>query len=381
MSKKSRATASSLPMMAQCPCYESDRSTVSPFAEFGTLFHKAVEERDDSILFTDEALILAREAGGKTRSAIESAYTWAVEYIEKLENDYSPCNMIEELKGQCSLLPGRNFYIDLFILTEDGKRASVVDWKTSRNLDDYQADSCEQGLLYAAACFELSPDIEEVDVVFAATFAEEDSFFTFTRETDSEWLINTIQPIVSEADNPDAEPQCMSKCTWCSKYKTCPETTSVVAVAMENRFGEVLVRAQQSPDLMAKLRDTVPVLDQVVKDIKKAANDMWFEEGKEIPGYFICNTSGKSTVKDAPSILKKLIADYDLDIEDFVDYIKLDMKAIEVIVRNSVPRGQGAKSYDQFVDTCRASGWVKGGDGPGAPYLRKSKKKTNKRIS
>lgn len=368
--KKTRATASSLPMMSQCSNYESDNSGPMPHAEFGSRFHKAVEEGDLRILLTDEALTLGREVG-KTQGQSESAFAWAMDYLKILGPG---CH---EVKGQCKLLPGRNFYIDYMVGSDDGKSVIVVDWKSSRNLDNYQADSCEQGWLYVAAVFELAPTAEEVTMVFAAPYCEDDdeykvSQFTYTRD-DQHWLDQQIALITHGADDPDSAPSACSYCTWCKHYKTCAETTSIIAPAMEDRFGKVLDRAMKSPILMSKLRDCVPVLEQVVKDIKASANDMYFERGTVVPGYNPVEMKGRTTVTDPGAMILALSEQFDVDLEALAAYLKIDLKGMETVIRNAVPRGEGAKTIEQFRETCDRSGWTK--TGSGSVYLKKSKQK------
>lgn len=374
--KKTRATASSLPMMSACPNYKSDNSGPKPHAEFGSLFHKAVEDKDVSILLTEEGLSLGREAG-KTRAQSEAAYAWAMEYLERLETLYDVGSVTEEVNGKCSIIPGRNFYIDLLCLTKDMKKAVVLDWKSSRGLDNYQADSCEQGWLYVAAIFELSDAIEEVDMIFAAPFCEDDdefktSVFTYTR-SDYEWLRTTLANIVDSADDETTDPAACSYCTWCEHYKTCSETTSIIAPAVEDRFGAVLDRALKSPILMSKLRDCVPVLTKVIEDIKSSANNMYFEEGTVIPGYRPIEMKGRTTVKNPAAILESLASIYDLTIKDITPYIKVDLKGIETLVRNNEEKGKMKKAVDDFRETCDRSGWTS--TGSGAVYLKKEKQK------
>jgi len=376
--KKTRATASSLPMMSACPNYESenDPSIPKPHAEFGSLFHKAVEEKDVSILLTEEGLAKGREAG-KTRAQSEAAYAWAMEYLERLETLYDVGSVVEEMRGQCSIIPGRNFYIDLLCLTKDMKKAIVLDWKSSRNLDNYQADGSEQGWLYVAAIFELSDVIEEVDMIFAAPFCEDDdeyktSVFSYSR-SDYTWLKETLSNIVDSADDTTTDPEACSYCTWCKHYKTCAETTSIIAPAIDDRFGAVLERAKKSPILMSKLRDGVPVLTKVLEDIKSSANAMYFEEGTVIPGYQPIEMKGRTTVKNPSAIIEKLAKDYLLTIDEIKDYIKIDLKGIETVIRNNEEKGQMKKAVDDFRDDCDRAGWTNTGNG--AVYLKKSKQK------
>ena len=373
--KRTRATASSLPMMSQCSNYESDNSGPMPHAKFGTLFHKAVEDRDPSILYTEEGLKVGREAG-KTKAQSESAYAWALEYIDRLHEMYDVVSEQEELKGQCQLLPGRNFYIDYFLLCEGGK-AVVLDWKSSRNLDNYQADASEQGWLYVAAIFELAPQVNEVDMIFAAPFSEDDdeykaSVFTYTRKTDDDWLRQTLGQIIYDADAENGPSAC-SYCTWCKHYKSCSETTSIIAPALENRFDQVMERALKSPILMSKLRDCVPVLQKVIDDIKSSANDMYFEQGTVIPGYNPVQMKGKTSVKEPGKIIEALAKDYETTLDEMAEYLKIDLKSVETVIRNAVPRGKGKKEIEDFRDKCDRAGWTN--TGTGSVYLKKSKQK------
>jgi len=374
--KKTRATASSLPMMSACANYESDNSGPKPHAEFGSLFHKAVEEKDLSLLLMEEGLEMGR-AAGKTRAQSEAAYAWAMEYLKELSVTYDVGVMVEELNGKCALLPGRNFYIDLFIITDDQKKAVVLDWKSSRNLDNYQADASEQGWLYVAAIFELSPKVEEVDMIFAAPFSEDEdeyktSVFTFTR-ADYEWLKKEISAITTQADDPETAPTACSYCTWCKHYKSCAETTSIIAPAIDDRFGAVLERAKHSPVLMSKLRDCVPVLQKVIDDIKSSANDMYFEEGTVIPGYKPIQMKGKTSVKDPSSIIRQLCDEYSLPVADIADYIKIDLKGIETIIRNHEANGKMKEAIEDFREMCDRAGWTNTGNG--SVYLKKVKQK------
>lgn len=372
---RTRATASALPMLSACPNYESDNEGPKPHAEFGSLFHKAVEEENLPMLVSEEGQELAR-AAGKTRAQCELAYAWAINYQRELQEIYEPDAMQAEVRGQCDLLPGRNFYIDLLLVFENETKAVVVDWKSSRTLDNYQADSNEQGQLYVAAVFENAPKIQEVTVIFAAPFCEDEDFmvseFIYDR-TDEQWIRNYITETVEQADAEDSIPTACSYCTWCKHYKTCPETTAIVAPAMENRFGEVMERAKKSPILMGKLRDCVPVLTKVVDDIKRVSNDMHFEEGIMIPGYAPVQMRGKTSVKDPGSIIRHLAATYDLKIDDIADYIKIDLAGIETIVKNNTENGHRGKAVDEFREYCDRTGWTRTGDG--CVYLKKSKKK------
>lgn len=386
--KKDGVVVSAFPMLAECPCYESDEPGAA--ARFGSLFHDALEHRTPESLETKEAEDLAKEMNWSS-SEISDAYDWGIGFEDSLIEKLQPDIAEREVMSELSLLPGRHMKMDVFLLHDDGRKATIVDWKTGRKT--YEADTNEQGWGYVFAMFEQIESLEEATMIFASPFVPWYDDHVYTRE-DVDWLREALTKLVKDAKDKKSKPKVCDFCKWCRKSDSCEAVTDSMSEIVAFGIGTdelpeppttdlaerpkfpSLEEAKNDPVKMSYLKDMVPFLKKMIDEIKKAANEMRFEEGIELPGYRVAHRkASRRIVKgEVPSILLRVSEKYGLDIRDLLAYVNIDVKNLEKAVGESAPKGAKAKQIQDFMDECVASGWVTGGGGEGTPYLVKTKR-------
>lgn len=382
---KDGVIVSSLPMLAACPKFESGEAGEA--ANFGSLFHEAVEKRDPAKLETEEALGLS-SAMNWTKTEVDAAYEWATMLEDALISKYAPAVCDREVVGELSLIPGRKMKMDLLMIMSDGGELSsaiVLDWKTGRK--SYEADTNEQGWGYVVSMFEALPSLKEVSMVFASPFIQWYDWHTYSRDQLPE-LRKTLKAIVDDARSDKSVARVCDYCSWCSKRETCGAVSAgleeVVAYGVgfdppvpSKPFENLsLAEARKDPEKMSYLRDLVPFLEKMITAIKQAADEMRFEDGVEIPGYRVAHRKSSRRVVSGEerSILLRVSEKFGLDVRELLPYVKIDVKSLEQAVSDSVKAGGKAEQVQAFMEECLASGWVTGGDDEGSPYLVKSKR-------
>lgn len=265
--------ASSLPALAQCPCFESGSSK---YAESGTDRHTALERHfagDDSLLN-----ILPEEE--------QEGVRWAAEYI-RLHAPMSEYPLEWEKQGAAILsdlteIPGKTdayCALDLFDLK----------WRAA----DYKAQMALYALIRMQAA-EMNPNVElKVHILYACFKRVEVLNFDF--ETASK----IVEDIAAAYRNPNKQPNPCGYCNYCANKITCPalnERAQAVAAGREDWKLEQYHTSQiTTPTEMSKALSLAKVLKGWCEAVEFHAKEMAIKDGVTIPGYELKSKAGKSS--------------------------------------------------------------------------------------
>lgn len=265
---------SSLPALAQCPCFESGSSE---YAEDGTERHRALTEHfagDDSRL-----LMMDDEQADGVR--------WAAEYIKihapmmdhpiHFERTLTMLDAdLDEMRGTPDAVCGG----DLFDLK----------WRER----DYTA----QMSAYAVMMFETNPDLSSVTVhlLFGAFRRHE----TFRLDEKSARAI--VDPIISCAKNPDRKPSPCDYCSWCALKLTCSaykeRVDAVVAGREDWKLETYDTEFITDGKEMGKALRLARRMKKWCEAVEWRADVLWNREGVPIDGFERKERQGRQFITD-----------------------------------------------------------------------------------
>jgi hypothetical protein len=303
---------SSLPMLAQCPRFESggDRE----FADDGTRRHEALAENLKAhcrSMELDEPVAAPLMAELDEESA--EAVQWAADYIRLHApmSDY-PLRIEERVH------PLRSDFTPYF---ENGGTADAIcgshlfDFKwRERNYD-------EQLAAYALALCEQGHETVTVHILFGATRRAQ------SYKLDEESARALVDGVIEKATAPDAQPSPCDYCGWCAHRLTCKPYLRTVKRVAEGYADEPLLSQVKTwhpsdittPEEMALvLTIKRKLLDGWGKSVefhaKEMAKEMVEKQGLQLPGYELKSSEGKQHVSDVAAAHEAL----GLPVSDFL---------------------------------------------------------------
>lgn len=275
---------SSLPALAQCPCFESGSSE---YAEDGTERHHALSEHfagDDSRLeMLDDDQV--------------DAVRWAAEYIKvnapMLDHRI---DFEKKLKVQDDSLGFEDDDLANMVGTPDvvcGNHLFDLKWRER----DYTAQMaayvwmiCGQG--------ETNGPIK-VHLLFGANKRAE--VFTIDWRSAADIVI----PIAARARNPERTPVLCDYCNWCAVKLTCPALKVRVDAVVSARpdwalEGYDTVFMTDGPE-MAKALRIARKLKAWCEAVEWRAKELWTKEGVQIPGFELKERQARQYITDVTS--------------------------------------------------------------------------------
>jgi hypothetical protein len=294
---------SSLPMLAQCPQFESGET--SDFANAGTERHEALNHM----------------IRGTVRDAFElpeedlTGVEWASEYIKlhapmadfplRLEQHLNPLdaefNPVFENGGTADAICGPHLF--------DFK------WR-ERNYDAQMA-------AYALALFGEHETVT-VHVLFGATRRAQ--VYKLDEPTASALVTSTI----GRAKDPNAQPTPCDYCGWCAKRLTCKPYTRAAKRVAEGYADEPLLaqvkswhpsEMESADEIALGLTIARKLLAPWCKSMEHHARDAAMKRGLQLPGYELKEKAGKTHVADVARA-HELLA---LPVSDFLKCCELRM--------------------------------------------------------
>jgi hypothetical protein len=270
--------ASSLPALAECPCFEASSSD---FADAGVDRHTALQKHfagDDSLL---DLLPEEDQAGVR----------WAADYIRVKANLTEHPLTWERENTSTAILPD---FTEIPGTPDAVCSLDIFDLKWRQR--DYTAQMAAYALMRLQA-IDLNSNVEiRVHVLYACFKRAE--VLTFDLETAQ----SIIQPIADHYNDPNKKPTTCTYCGWCSKQLICDSFNQPALQAVQARDDWKLETWHPSqiedPHQMAKLLRAVPLLEKLCKSARYHAKEMVLNKGITIPGFELKSENGKSSCFD-----------------------------------------------------------------------------------
>lgn len=266
---KSNIRPSALPMLAQCPCFES---SASDWAEQGTDRHAALKahfEGDDSLL----ELLPEEDAEG---------VRWAAEYIR--------------LKAPMADHPLRFEHTLTLTLDDFSEISGTPDVVCQVDLFDLKWR--ERDYLPQLACYvlmrlqELGMDVTlRVHILYGALRRAE------VLHLDGEAARKIVMPILARAKDPNRKPNPCDYCSWCARRLTCEalnERAQTIAAGRDDwKLQQYHCSQITDPAEMSKALQLAKHLSKWCKAVEHHATEMVQKQGLQIPGFILKFRAGK----------------------------------------------------------------------------------------
>lgn len=335
--------SSTLNYYMACPGYLSGEfQDDSPWAIEGTLLHEVLETGDRSKLDPENT-----EHPGLLDSCEEVFQALFPTYIER-----------EEEKVLKPVLKNtRKAKVDRYVLVSKS-HAGVIDWKFGRNAVP-DAELNWQGKDYAMRVMLSEPGIKQVTVAFVLPRRNEVSVHTFSAEDAVEIkgeiaaCVNRVASYQATKDISLLKPGVLvgssSVCTYCDRKAECP-ALSQRAVALAEGRAEVknptpIDWAHPStiddPAVIARMKDAAKVLESWCESVHFRANQLFFVEGKDIPGYTTGVRSGRRSLGAPEDVYAAISEEFEISELDFIRACdKVSITRLEQVVSENAKRGE-----------------------------------------
>ena len=280
---------SSLPKLAQCPCYESN-PVAGPAAERGTRMDAAFR-----------AMLMGKPVTGDLTTEELEAVAWAVSTARTLA-DGAPIEADEDkLKV---VTPGLDH-----IGTEDGRVEAL---KLSFDLKSGQSTRSYYEQMAAYALGNMDSDFNEETKNWTCVLLFCDQREVKRHEFTYEKAAEVVSEVLSSATDPNRKPTACEYCSWCRKADTCVartapvvETLAVVetpSVSLEALKAEIV----SDPARLGRFLQAAAVFKDFHEEVKTAAKvDM--EAGLSVPGWKLQKQKGNEYF-DRLSIVRAAIS-------------------------------------------------------------------------
>ena len=274
---------SSLPALAECPCFESGGSNF----EGGIDRHAAL----NAYFNGDETFLNLLE--DEDREGV----LWAADYI-RVHANTGEHPLIWETKGEVILddytiiagTPDAVCQFDIFDLK----------WR--------HAGYEQQMAAYAAMILQALPDAKGVEIRVHLLYGcfKRAEVLKFTLES----ALAIIAPIAKAHQDPDKQPNPCSYCGWCAQRLTCSALNTRAQTVAAGRDDWKLETYHASeitqPDQMAKALALARRLTQWAEAVNHFAKEMAVKSGVTIPGYELKSKAGKASCADVTGAFNAL---------------------------------------------------------------------------
>jgi hypothetical protein len=264
---------SSLPALAECPCFESGSSD---FADEGTQRHEALKAH-----FEGNDLLL-NALPDEERDAVK----WAADYIRLKSHSEHPIIVERTLTAtlpnfdEITGTPDAACYLDIFDLK----------WRER----DYTTQMAAYAFLHLSEIGHEGP--VTIHILFGAFHRVE------TLKVDMDSAVRTIMPIIERATAKDRQPAPCTYCGWCSARLTCKalnERAQAVAAGREDwQLEQYHASAILDPVEMGKALALAKHLSKWIDGVEHHAKEMAVKQGVTIPGWTLKTKAGKRSTFD-----------------------------------------------------------------------------------
>jgi len=382
---------STLASLEACPCYESQQAaTPHERTVAGTKAHGVAESGIDDPTLSDEDAAHAADCLDfveERRNLMEAARkkeVWRLA-VELAGNDSHPDSTyrdadeetppVQELKEVYWPIDEQHTtagYADHVLVSHDGKRAEVLDWKFGRwKVAD--AKTNPQGIAYVLGVFHRFPLVELVTVFFKQPVLSHMTEAQFTRAQIPELFLR-IRTIVERAkvaraagDFEGANPGAPN-CCFCKNIGRCPAVAKF-ALQVGSKFSPLQIPSEGiTPSSLMNSRDTTlglqlaQVLAVWSKSFRTQVTDRVLRGDADAPAGFKLTTRQTREVVDADKY--KTIALRYLSPEQFEKSCEILFGKVEDWIKQAAPRGQKKAALENFNAELESEGAV----AKSAPY-------------
>jgi hypothetical protein len=346
-------SASQLKSLALCPGYKPDNS---PKKEVHWVTQQGIRGHD----------ALERDDTGELQSSYEERLVQACDdYCATI----TPAGWTVLKEQKVDTIEGRWGYFDRLIVSPDGKKAHLVDFKFVKVKKPEDASLALQGKDYVWGLFKARPDLDEIKVHFIAPRFNFVTFHTFTR-ADLPQIELEIFSILVQARKTDRK-RASSKlfrphyetCRFCGRKATCPALAKIASTVASRYLAEgaqplpdvpLNVHASEAddPKVLGALKTIATVLDPWVAAVNHHLMTKVLEEGKKVEGYKVGYRKGLRTITN-PLALLTIGPKFGVQMSDVLESSKVSVAKLEDVVMAHAPRGEKERTKFAFLDALR----------------------------
>lgn len=346
-------SASQLKSLALCPGYKPDNQ---PKKEQHWVTQQGIRGHD----------ALGRDDTGELQSSYEERL---VQACDDYCGTITPAGWTVLKEQRVDTIEGRWGYFDRLILSPDGKKAHLVDFKFVKVKKPEDASLALQGKDYVWGLFNARLDLEEIKVHFIAPRFNFVTFHTFTRADlpRIELEIFSVLTLARKTDRKRASSKLFrphyETCRFCGRKASCP-AIGKIAESVASRYLEegaqplpdvpLNVHASEAddPEVLGKLKTIAVVLDPWIKAVNHHLMTKVLEEGKKVTGYKIGFRKGQRTVTN-PLALLSIGPKFGVEMADVLESAKVSVAKLEDVVMAKAARGVKEQTKFAFLDALR----------------------------
>lgn len=356
---------SKLNFLEACPKYQSAQSE-SDAATMGTKQHDAAESGLDDVSLPDAKAAAVAEC---LRFVDERRALYPGGSL--LKEEYLPIDDEDTTAG----------YLDVGIVSADGKQAEVIDFKYGKHAVE-PANNNLQGMAYALGLVHKYPTIRGVNVWFVMPHREEVTGHTFFAEDfdDLRLRIKTVVHRAIEANkNPDdfsmATPN-QSACLFCSAIGRCPKIAEV-ALNVGKRYAPLQIPESVSttvftdPEQISTGLKLAAIVKVWAEAYRAQATAKTIEDPDFVPEGYKLVTTVKRKVLNAKSLgalAKEFLPESEREKVEWLYEIQIGK--LEKLISLCAGRGQKETTVEQFGAAALAAKVVE--EGTPFAFLRQS---------
>lgn len=373
---------STLQYREACAYYEPSNNE-NKASRDGTRQHDAVDKGEDDERLSDQQAEAVADCLRYTND-IAAKYPGGT----VIKEDYLP---VDDLRipyltwsGEQKEIVGTTAgYLDFAVVSADGKRAEIVDYKFGKWAVE-PAENNTQGMAYLRGLLVRYPDLESCTVHFVMPHRDEIEVHTFNRsEFPALYLrIRTIVLRSIEArrngDFSKATPN-IGACVFCANIGRC-DAVAKFALVIGNKFSPLQVPEEINPSLLRDAKDTggglrvAAVIEAWCKAYRAQASAKAISEEGFVPDGYILVASSDREIVDKDKF-REIARQYLTD-EEIETATKISITPIEDLIRGKAPRGFKDATQAEFDKKLREAKAVELGAEKAYLKMDSKKKKT-----
>lgn len=371
---------SKLQFLEACPGFEGMQST-NAASELGTKIHDAIESgKYEGQGFTDEQIDAIIGCIAYYQAAV-AEWPGATLYTEV----YLPIDADNTTAG----------YIDIGIVSADGKHGKIKDWKTGQNAVE-PAENNLQGMAYLLGLlFNHAPNLEDCEVEFVMPFQGQGGIVdrhTFKRAEFAAMHLR-IKTIVARAkvataafkeakaagktcDHPSLTPN-TSTCLFCANLAHC-HAVQKVALAVGKKYNPLVVPDSINPSLITnpvtagRALEFFAVIAALASAYRQEATNKALTDENFMPEGYQIVTSVRRKVEDNLKFAQTL-QDYGFTQEEIMQCCEFTLGPAEKVASNKAERGEKKAAVEGLALMLSSNGATT----EGAPVSMLKKKKVS----
>lgn len=344
---------STLSSLRACPSFEGNQSETPHFRTvIGQKGHAVIETGVDDATLSDEDAALAVQCMEFYAEQKQLMGEGATEISEV----YLPIDDEETTAG----------YLDAAIISADGTRATLLDWKLGRWGVPPAKDN-PQVKAYALGLFRLKPDLQLIKaIIFQPTLEGEPTSAIFLR-SDVPAMHAEIWAIVARAKAARAAADFSTaaafypNCNFCKNVGRCP-VVEKLAGPVGAKFAPLMVPADVTPSAIhdpAQIKQAwqlAAVVEAWAKGFRQVITDRVLSHQSPPPEGYRLEARSKREIVD--SARYKEIALRHLTPEEYDGTLSPSLTAVEDIISTKAPRGQKTAAVKEFASELEEQGAV-----------------------